>query len=589
MEDKVTTRRHGRLLGLLSLLALAGFLGSDSLAQEASREESGQLSLRKSVQSRDYNGHEVEGEDRRIGPGDSLWRILIQEQGFSDKRFGQYLVLIRRFNPHIKTLDVLKVGDIIFVPLRPDEVLGLQSAAAKKGTSIQVTPGRGTTREYRVKHGEHLYQILRGQLGIVDERKLATYYALVKDLNLQKKNWDVLLEGETIRLPVMGEPAAVAAKKPRPAVKTEAAVAPAVIDLDYARQLPAKENLALLGQIVESLGNEIQRSGQEVLALKDATIRFDKSSYPVVYNPALRQKVIFDPDNQIPSSLRAKLGDPNQPVAVLSLARGESLQEAIHKLLSHMGYQMLPAERPVVVQDGAVVLEAKGNWVALAPEEHNKAQEVFIITLTNSGEDIPQYLRDELSRKGLHVRDIVLPAVSRTPLAPVAGEAQKLTAEIKRWPKDKKEFVDALLLSFGISFGVSESLTAEIRDGFRIDVKTDRIFETKGRRTAVFFQRVEPEITKMLQERQGTYSLELDLAALSGRDIIALLLSEIGEAEVYKEHRFSAAKGANRERLNITAPGFLLSRRGMFLTDREIPQSFQRFFFEKGLQIVYFQ
>jgi hypothetical protein len=34
--------------------------------------------------------------------------------------------------------------------------------------------------------------------------------------------------------------------------------------------------------------------------------------------------------------------------------------------------------------------------------------------------------------------------------------------------------------------------------------------------------------------------------------------------------------------------GFLLASRGLLVTDREIPLSLHRFFFEKGLEIVYF-
>jgi len=64
------------------------------------------------------------------------------------------------------------------------------------------------------------------------------------------------------------------------------------------------------------------------------------------------------------------------------------------------------------------------------------------------------------------------------------------------------------------------------------------------------------------------------------------LLTELGEQAAYREHRFAAS--ASKDRLNITAWGFLLAKRGMFVTDREIPESLHRFFFEKGLEIVYF-
>jgi hypothetical protein len=60
----------------------------------------------------------------------------------------------------------------------------------------------------------------------------------------------------------------------------------------------------------------------------------------------------------------------------------------------------------------------------------------------------------------------------------------------------------------------------------------------------------------------------------------------LGEQAAYREHRFSAS--ASKNRLNISAWGFLLANRGLFVTDREIPQSLYRFFFEKGLEIVYF-
>jgi hypothetical protein len=73
---------------------------------------------------------------------------------------------------------------------------------------------------------------------------------------------------------------------------------------------------------------------------------------------------------------------------------------------------------------------------------------------------------------------------------------------------------------------------------------------------------------------------------VENKEIMARLLNELGEQAAYREHRFSAS--ASKDRLNITAWGFLLAKRGMFVTDREIPESLHRFFFEKGLEIVYF-
>jgi len=157
------------------------------------------------------------------------------------------------------------------------------------------------------------------------------------------------------------------------------------------------------------------------------------------------------------------------------------------------------------------------------------------------------------------------------------------------WPRDKKEIVDALLLSLRVPFGVAETLSVELQSGLRIDARTDRIFELSGKRTALFFQRSDPEIRKALQDKQGVRSVELEIGALSSREIITRLLNLVGDPSPYREHRFAAATGAAQDRLTVTAWGFHLPKHSLFITDRQIPTPLHRFFFEKGLEIVYFQ
>jgi hypothetical protein len=294
------------------------------LAAQSADDEDGQMSLKRSVEAREFNGQTVEGQERVISAGDSLWRILIHEKGLPEKKFGQYLNLVRRLNPQLKTTDVLRVGDKVFIPSRPEEMLGSPTPPAKTEVA-QV--GKGALRDYTIKQGDSLLRVLRDLLGTSDEKKLNLYYNLTKDLNPQKKNWDLLQAGETIHLPALGtgqeiasqadaatkeksdalaaaQPAALSPAESQPVMESKVEKLPAM-SLDYARQLPARENLALLGQAVESVGNEIQRSGQEVMPIKNGAVRIDMNSFPVVYNQ-LDQKILLDPE-KIPDSLRAQL------------------------------------------------------------------------------------------------------------------------------------------------------------------------------------------------------------------------------------------------------------------------------------------
>ena len=99
---------------------------------------------------------------------------------------------------------------------------------------------------------------------------------------------------------------------------------------------------------------------------------------------------------------------------------------------------------------------------------------------------------------------------------------------------------------------------------------------------------MEPEIKRVLQQKQGIKVVELDLSTMSAKEIISRVLGELRDQSVYRQHTFSAGFG-NKDRVNISTAGFWLSNSSIFLTDRQIPTSLHRFFFEKGWDLVYFE
>ena len=589
-------------LCLLSLTLSGTVLVAEPWGQDRLDETQSQMSLRKSAEIREYQGQTVEGENRQIAPGDSLWRILIQEKNLPEKQFGQFVAMIQALNPKLKSTSILKVGDTVFIPMRPNEILGAASNVSSSVSAPSESFGQASVKTYRVQRGNYLYQILREQLGIKDERELAGYFALVKDLNPQRKEWDILQEGEMIRLPtaasnrtLQGENASSLATGTGTSAQSRQPIIPppeilpaprAPLPLDHASRLVARENLPLLEQVLNAFGGEIQTDGQEVFTLRDGTVKIDRRSYPIISNRKLQQKVILDTGEGIPASLRKRLESADAGASVLSLAMAANLQDAVSQLLSRLGYQALSNDRSIVVQEGDVTVESRGTWMALAPEESGKAQEVFIVTITEQAGEIPEYLAEQFSAKGLHLKDVVLASSSRR--RPANTERPRRTAEIKVWPREKSDKIDSLLLAYGISFRVAEMQTIELGEGLRFETRSDRVFALKGQQIGLFFQPLEPEIKKMLQ-RQRMKVVELDLSSMSAKEIIGRMLAELGDdPTVYREHRFSADTG-NKDRVNISTSGFWLRNRSIFLTDRQIPTFFHRFFFEKGLELVYFE
>ena len=538
---------------------------------EGGQQEEAQLRLRKTLKTRQYQGRAVEGEERIISPGDSLWRILIQEKGLSEKRFGRYLVVIGSLNPQLKNPDILQIGDTIFIPIRPDEILG-----------IKIPSGKGETRVYRVKRGDYLYKILREEFGIRGKKKIYSTFNQVKKLNPRKKNWNLIFVGEAILFPGQVRAPVVAAEKPGKPLE--------IIGLDYGTKLPAQENLDLLEQVMGALGNEMLRGGEEVLPLQEGTIRIDRDAYPVIQNPKMEQKVILDLEGTIPASLQVKLEAESSSTPVVSVKKGASLHETVSNLLSRLGFQSLPSNRPVVIQDSGVGIQVKGEWMVTAPEESGRKQEIFIINLTDVPGKTPDYLRDYLSFKGMNLKEILLPSSPLSPASLSLGTREQGSGSpIETWPRDKEALVDAFLKDYQIPFTANRQLSVSLREGIRLDTKMDRFFEFRGKKVALLFRTVGDELKKALQEREGVRAIELNLQSLSSRELISRLLTAVGERTAYRKHRFPATEGGAKDKFVLAVSGFFLSDRSLLLTDRGIPKDLHRFFTEKGLRVVYFR
>ena len=107
MEGEVRYAPLARWRAAIFAPVLIGISVAFTMAQDKApnpHAEGPEISLRKSINTRPYQGREIEGEDRQIGRGDSLWRILVEEKGVSGKQFRSYVVIIRGLNPHVKNL-----------------------------------------------------------------------------------------------------------------------------------------------------------------------------------------------------------------------------------------------------------------------------------------------------------------------------------------------------------------------------------------------------------------------------------------------------------------------------------------------------
>jgi hypothetical protein len=589
MESEISVLH--RLATIILLSAACSIPPASVSAQEQpakpAQEEPAQMQLRRSLKSREYQGKNVEGEERVVRPRDTLWRILIQERGLSEKRFNRYVILITALNPNLKKPDVLQVGDTLFIPVQADEVLGLKAAieSAEKAAAAKPAPETVAANSYQVKPGDQLYQILRDQLGIKGKAELLKAVEQLKAHNPAKKNWDTLLVGETIRLPGAAGAAAQAVAVPKPTEEPSRTVG-----LDYGQKITVQENLDLLASVMKVLGQDTTRDGEEVVPLREGTVHIDRGSYPIIQGPKKGQRAVLDMQSKISPALRTKLEGEGSGLPVVSVKKGASLHDAVTGLLSKLGFQSLPSNQPVVIQDGGVAVQVKGEWMMMPPDESGTMPQVLVVSMTDAPGQTPDYLRDYLSLKGMNFKEILLPsATSLAAPTPPAGAAKTAPLKIENWPTDKTALVDAFLAEYRINFSGAGAFPVVLRDGIRMDAKIDRLFEYGGRRVVVAFKPFGEEVRTALQQGGSVRVVELDFSSMSSREVIARLLASVGESAAYHEQRFQANERAAKDKLTLGVPGFYVAQKSLLLTDRQIPQELERFFAERNLRVVRFQ
>ncbi|MFQ5916896.1 MAG: hypothetical protein ACE5I0_03695 [Candidatus Binatia bacterium] len=573
MEGEVSGVRPKKfLIFVLGLLLVIGF-SVPGYNQEGpvrgQSEEKAKIRLQKAIKTRQYQGESVEGEERVVAPGDTLWKFLVQDKGLPEYNFRRYVVLLGALNPKLKNPDILRVGDVVFIPIRPDEILG-----------IQLPSGKGGAKFYRVKRGEYLFKILREQQGLKRPGEILSAFNQVKRLNPRKENWDLLFVGEAILLPPLEE-------GEQPTVVLEPARE--FIGLDYGQKLMARENLNLLQKVVGVVGSEMTSEGEEELSLREGTIHLDRSVFPIIENPRSGKKVLLNLDEMIAPSILTQIQVENRGIGVVSEKKGSSLHKAASSLFSHLGFQSLPSDRPVELQDKGVGVKVRGEWMVTNPDEGGRKQEMWIINLSDGSHPTPDYLRDYLSLKGMNLKEVLLPSSPVFPDVPsLERKYQEARDRIQTWPRDKKALVDKLLQTYQISFKTQHQISLSLREGMRLVTIMDRFFEREGRKYGIFFRPVGKEVRKTLEGKMDIIPIVLELESLSSRQVLTVMLAGLGEGSGYQEHRFPVLEKGPRDKLVLTVYGFFLANRSLLLTDRSIPGDLQRFFFEKGLRVIYF-
>ena len=579
------------------------------------------ISFTKNVVVKKYKIGEVQAEPYMVEGGDNLWEILINKYGINRRQFYFFCRMTKHLNPELKNAHKIVPHQVLLVPFKyithfniPQEGFRPVLLNLLSSQSSQIS-----TEEYTFSEGEHLAQVLRDMYIIPDDLIFDRYLNLVKKLNPDLENIDLVKPDQKITLPSFSsyllssktarEPEKIleeesfkeeAQTEEAPAgeevVVAEKETAPVYLDPRFktiASKIPSSGTLYMqsIASIADVLQGKLNRSGEfNIPLMKEGQITIDTSNFPILQLTD-RKKVLLNYGGRLPIVLTELLQSELSDFEVVNIKEHENIESVLDKILKAAGYFSLDkSHNPFVIGD-KIQFEITGDWVIYTDEF---LKDVMVVNLIEKGsKPLDSDLKDYLYSYGVNLIDLYMLN---------EGEKEEIdlpqkTAVPTYWPEDVSviDTTDyAILVDFLLTLleqnyqnDFMVKLFRGKTEGFDVEVIADRYFEREGKGHIISFHAIPEKLIEVIKQ-QGHQFLNLSLSFDDYSAVIRKVLDFLHVSYNSPRPSFSDASGGEK-RVELIVPGTLIKRddkTSILLTSLELDAEICQWLMEKKVKVV---
>lgn len=429
------------------------------------------------------------------------------------------------------------------------------------------------TEKYVVRKGDYVWKILR-QKGLTKKKKnLFELLSVLKKLNRNLHNLDLVHPGEKIIIPLKITPLSGDSDRKAPSTKKTTPVAAVKDTGSMAHDI---------GSIFLEMGEEWVHTGKHFIPLKTGgQIELNAKSFPIVkLKDGLR--VIVDLDNKFPDKTDKIIESSWENYRVVHLV-DNNFRSAIDKILMECSYpKILKNGEPFELQ-GDIALRITGDWIVINSEtQSDKKPRIFVIYLTNTDTSVtPLMIKNYL--EGLGVKVIDYPS-GDDDTSNKKGKMEKLEGG-----KNYSSLIKTVLALTGKSFSAQVEIPAyqSQKTGFKLIINADFFLKIKGKNAIIDITGLGPEIISFLKEHQF-----LVLSLEGEKDPLAMITKTLGFLNVQFDpgpHHFMATTRDDSRNIQLTLSGIIFSDnhgKAILATRLNIPDEITAFLSEKGYFIL---
>jgi hypothetical protein len=438
-------------------------------------------------------------------------------------------------------------------------------------------------KEYTVSEGDYLIKVLRREFGLSDEIIYWAALKLIRELNPEVENFDILGQGQSIRIPSNLLALYEAMRREQePAAEAKG-------EVEEPKASPAPMD-GLLSSMVKALGGDIVDTGSFSSELgRGGQFTLDASSFPIL-ELIPNKRVIMDFGRRLPPSLKTLVETELGDTEVLSVDEEEGVEGILDRLFSIAGYYAVDKGGAPVVVGEDVQVRMTGQWTVYKDE---LLRNIAVVNLIKTADEatLPA-LKEYVSYFGIELIDVLGPSgeISRDEGRQVPDGNISPAEPSSLDASSSERLIDGLLALVEQDYAEEAPVSLFRRDvdGFDLQVVVGRSFERKGKTYCMDFQGLPEQVADLIRE-QGKLYMGVNPDAYDPNLLIESFFSFLGLDYAIPMPEFSGSQGGTVRNVVVAFPGILLKEgraRPALLTQVDVDEVFYRFLGSKGIDLV---
>ncbi len=506
-----------------------------------------------------------------------------------------------------KTYYIIILFCIFIFPLKTSPAQEQGATGADKEIR-EVGDRKVLIESYTVKHGDHLWQLLRDR-GLLERSDFKELLAMLKRLNQSLPSLSEIEPGDKLIIPLnitsKEEPSVTPAKTSDGTILPESSKKPDPQDRavkegegpvetsikEPLRSLPTRKASKWkiewmrrqLGEIFIQMGEEWVETGQHFIPLSSGgAVNLKADSYPII-NLSNGNRVIVDLKHDLPEKMGHLITSSWENYRIVSLTETDDLRSALAKILAVCDYKKIYKNGEPFVTGEDISLFITADWIIKPmnglPFESEK---VIVITFMDGpASKTPQEIKNYL--KSLGILAIDHPPTERP------TEASKEKVIVLSTGQDRSKLIEMALDLSGQSF--SKKMEIPIyrnqKTDFNLIIKADFLFDKNGREYIIDLTGLGPDIVSLLRQHQFSV-----LSMPDERDpslYLPMVLDFMGIESSSGPHSFWTADRDESKNIRITMRGISFRDhldQKIFATPIRLPEEIVNFLSRKGYKIL---